>query len=229
MVVKVVVYRRVSTRKQGSSGLGLEAQQAAADAWVRQAGATVIGTYTEVESGKRDDRPELARALAHARRSKATLVIAKLDRLSRKVAFLATLMESKVKFVCCDNPHATNLTIHILAAVAEDEAERISTRTKDALAAYRARGGKLGGQLPQCRNLTQEARVLGARKAGLAVSKAAGEAYADLVPLLVGLRAEGLSLRAIAGRLNAEGQTTRHGRPWNQVQVARVLGRAEAT
>jgi DNA invertase Pin-like site-specific DNA recombinase len=107
----------------------------------------IIGMYTEVESGKRSDRPQLAKALAHARRSKATLVVAKLDRLSRNVAFLSALMESKVPFVACDNPHANKLTLHILVAMAEHEAEMISKRTKDALAAYKARGGLLGGQL----------------------------------------------------------------------------------
>jgi DNA invertase Pin-like site-specific DNA recombinase len=222
-----VIYRRVSTREQGNSGLGLEAQQAATEAYARQTGATIIGTYTEVETGTTSERPELKRAIAHAKRSRATLVISKLDRLARNVAFTSALMRSGVNFVCCDNPHANKLTIHILAAIAEHEAEMISQRTKDALAAYKARGGKLGGQLPQCCNLTQEARKRGAQHAGEAVSKAANEAYADLLPTLQQFHAEGLSLRAIAERLNADGHTTRRGRPWNPVQVARVLERAE--
>jgi DNA invertase Pin-like site-specific DNA recombinase len=137
-------------------------------------------------------------------------------------------MKSGVKFVCCDNPHANKLTIHILAAIAEHEAEMISQRTKEALAAYKARGGKLGAELPQCRNLTQEARERGAQRAGEVVSKLASEAYADLLPDVCKMKAEGLSLRAIAATLNADGHTTRRGRPWNPVQVARLLTRAEA-
>jgi DNA invertase Pin-like site-specific DNA recombinase len=221
-----VIYRRVSTREQGNSGLGLEAQQATTEAYARQTGANIVGTYTEVETGKIADRPELKKALAHAKRSKATLIISKLDRLSRNVAFTSALLESGVPFVCCDNPHANKLTIHILAAIAEHEAEMISQRTKDALAAYKARGGKLGGQLPQCRNLSAEARRRGAERSGEVTRKAANEAYADIAPMMKTWRTEGQSLRDIAARLNAEGHSTRRGRPWNQVQVSRVLERA---
>ena len=225
MATFIIGYQRVSTRQQGQSGLGLESQEAAIRAFAGQKGATIIGMYTEVESGRRSDRPQLGRALAHARRSKATLCVAKLDRLSRNVAFLSALLESKVDFTCCDNPHANKLTIHILACIAEHEAEMISKRTKDALAAYKARGGKLGGQLPQCRNLTEADRAKGAHRSGEVVSRAANEAYADLLPELATYKAEGLSLRDIAGRLNEQGHTTRRGRPWNPVQVARVLER----
>ena len=226
MATFIIGYQRVSTRKQGESGLGLESQEAAIRAYAAQRGATVIGMYTEVESGRRSDRPQLASALAHARRSRATLVVAKLDRLSRNVAFLSALLESKADFVACDNPHANKLTVHLLAAVAEHEAEMISRRTKDALAAYKARGGKLGGQLAQCRNLTNADRAKGSQRAGEAVAEAAREAYADLLPAMNGYKADGLSLREIAAKLNAEGHTTRRGRPWNPVQVARVLERA---
>lgn len=222
----LIPYYRVSTKKQGDSGLGLESQQTTVEAYAKQTASTIIGTYTEVESGKRSDRPQLAKALAHARRSKATLVVAKLDRLSRNVAFLSALMESKVPFVACDNPHANKLTLHILVAMAEHEAEMISKRTKDALAAYKARGGLLGGRLVHCRNLTQEARVKGARRSGEVVARKAREAYTDLLPMLAEMKADGLSLRDIAQRLNADGQTTRRGKPWNPVQVARVVGRA---
>lgn len=221
----VIGYMRVSTKGQGESGLGIEAQRAAVEAYAKQTGATLTMCYTEVETGKLADRPELAKALAHARRSKATLVVAKLDRLARNVAFLSALMDSKAPFVACDNPHANRLTLHILAAVAEAEAVAISQRTKAALAAYKARGGKLGAQLPQCRNLTEEARVKGAHRAGLAVAKAAAEAYADLLPVLAELRNKGLSLQAIADALNGQGHTTRRGKPWNPVQVSRVLDR----
>jgi DNA invertase Pin-like site-specific DNA recombinase len=225
MTATIVGYQRVSTKGQGESGLGIEAQETAIRTYAGQTGASVVAWYTEVESGKRADRPELAKALAHARRSKATLVVAKLDRLARNVAFLSALMDSKVPFVACDNPHANRLTLHILAAVAEAEAKAISDRTKGALAAYKARGGKLGAELPQCRNLTAESRAKGIRKAAEMNGRAATEAYSDLIPAVQALKAEGLSLRAIAERLNAEGHTTRRGRPWNQVQVSRVLER----
>lgn len=223
MATAVIGYMRVSTKGQGESGLGIEAQRAAMESYAKATGANLHMVYTEVESGKLADRPELTRALAHARRAKATLVVAKLDRLARNVAFLSALMDSKVPFVACDNPHANRLTLHILAAVAEAEALAISQRTKAALTAYKARGGKLGAELPQCRNLTQEAREKGARRAGAAVAKAAAEAYADLRPIMAELREKGLTLHAIAERLNFEGHTTRRGRPWNPVQVARVL------
>src|SRR5437763_15286791 len=180
----IIGYLRVSTKGQGESGLGLDAQRAAVESYAKQIGATLTATYTEVESGKLADRPELAKALAHARRSKGTLVVAKLDRLARNVAFLSALMDTKVPFVACDNPHANRLTVHILAAVAEAEAAAISQRTKAALTAYKARGGKLGGELPQCRNLTEEARLKGTRRAAEAKSRAADEAYVDLLPIL---------------------------------------------
>src|SRR5262245_46589441 len=139
-MTKYVAYYRVSTVRQGQSGLGLEAQQAAVAAFCEP-----IESFTEVESGKRsDNRPQLALAITACRRLKATLIVAKLDRLARNVAFVSTLMESGVDFVAADNPHATRLTVHILAAVAEHEREMISQRTKAALAAAKARGVRLG-------------------------------------------------------------------------------------
>jgi DNA invertase Pin-like site-specific DNA recombinase len=227
MAKRIVGYVRVSTKGQGESGLGLEAQQRAIDSYAASVGATVVASYTEVESGRKSDRPQLAKALPHAKRSGATLVVAKLDRLGRNVAFLSALMEAKVDFIAVDNPAANKLTLHILAAVAEAEAEAISARTKAALAAYKARGGKLGGELPQCRNLTAEARKRGARAAGESLKAKADEAYADLAPNVVELKGKGLTLRAIADELNKQGHTTRRGKPWNQVQVLRVLGRVE--
>jgi DNA invertase Pin-like site-specific DNA recombinase len=228
MSAAIVGYQRVSTKGQGESGLGIEAQESAIQAYAQQAGAKVVAMYTEVESGKLANRPELLKALAHARRSKATLVVAKLDRLARNVNFLSALMDSKVAFVACDNPHANRLTLHILAAVAEAEAKAIGERTKAALAAYKARGGKLGAELPQCRNLTADARAKGIRKAAESSRQKATEAYCDLLPTVKAMREEGLSLRAIAERLNTDGHTTRRGKPWNPVQVARVLCRAAA-
>jgi DNA invertase Pin-like site-specific DNA recombinase len=222
----IVGYLRVSTKGQGESGLGIEAQKTAIEAYARQTGAPIVAFYTEVETGKLADRPELAKALAHSRRSKARLVVAKLDRLARNVAFTSALMRSGADFVCCDNPHANKLTIHLLAAVAEHEAEMISQRTKAALAAYKARGGKLGGELPQCRNLTHEAVTKGWQRSREVRARAAREAYADLRPLLVELREAGRPLQVIADELNKQGHTTRRGRPWNAVQVKRILERS---
>jgi DNA invertase Pin-like site-specific DNA recombinase len=153
MAQRLVAYYRVSTAKQGASGLGLEGQEAAVASYAKSNNSVLLRSYTEVETGKRSDRPELARALADCKLSRATLVIAKLDRLSRNVHFLSGLMESGVDFIACDNPHANRLTLHILAAVAEDEARRISERTRAALAAYKARGGVLGAARPGARRL----------------------------------------------------------------------------
>lgn len=219
----IIAYFRVSTKQQGESGLGLEAQEAAVQNYARQNGATIKASYTEVESGKRNDRPELAKALAHSRRNKGTLVVAKLDRLARNVAFLSALMDSKVPFVACDNPHANRLTLHILAAVAEAEALAISQRTKAALAAYKARGGKLGADLPQCRNLTPDAVAKGRARSVEVRSAAADEAYRDLLPLMREMRGKGMSLKAIAGELNRQGHTTRHGKMMSAMQVWRAI------
>jgi DNA invertase Pin-like site-specific DNA recombinase len=224
----IIGYYRVSTEKQGRSGLGLEGQQAALRQFSKSVGGRVAKSYTEIESGKRSDRPELAKALAHAKRSGATLVIAKLDRLARNVHFVSGLMESGVEFICCDNPHANKLTMHILTAVAEDEAQRISDRTKAALAAYKDRGGILGATRPECRNLTQEARQRGAQRAGEVAKEIAQTAYLDIAPLMQELRKSGYTQQQIADELNQQGHTTRRGKPWNQVQVMRVLKRAEA-
>src|SRR3972149_4875396 len=142
--MNIIGYQRVSTKRQGRSGLGLEAQQVAIESYKNEHNARLLASYTEVESGKHNDRPELARAIAHAKRSNATLVVAKLHRLSRNVAFIATLMESGCEFACCDLPVANKLTIHILAAMAEYEAKLISLRTKDALARAKRRGIRLG-------------------------------------------------------------------------------------
>jgi DNA invertase Pin-like site-specific DNA recombinase len=148
---RFVAYYRVSTDRQGRSGLGLEAQQKAVMDYLNGGAWELVGGFVEVESGNKADRPELARAVDACRKHKARLVIAKLDRLSRNLAFVATLMESGVEFVAVDNPHANKLTIHILAAVAEHEREAISERTKAALAAAKARGRRLGTPGPSRR------------------------------------------------------------------------------
>ena len=141
---KFIGYLRVSTEKQGQSGLGLDAQRKAIEDYLNGGRWELLAEYVEIESGKRSDRPELAKALAHSKATGATLVIAKLDRLSRNVAFISNLMESGVEFVAADMPMANRLTVHVLAAVAEHEREMISQRTSAALAAAKARGAKLG-------------------------------------------------------------------------------------
>lgn len=142
---KYIAYYRVSTVRQGESGLGLEAQQKAVEDYLNGTGGKVAGEYVEIESGKNNDRPKLAEALASAKLHKATLIIAKLDRLARNVHFISGLMESGVEFVAADNPHANKLMIHMLAAFAEHEREMISKRTKESLAAAKKRGVVLGG------------------------------------------------------------------------------------
>ena len=221
-----IAYTRVSTKKQGNSGLGLEAQTASVINFVNGHGK-LLATYTEVESGKKSDRPELAKALSHARRSKAVLIVAKMDRLSRNVAFLSALMESKVEFQAADNPHANRLTIHILAAIAEHEAKATSTRTKEALQAARARGTKLGSNRPGHWAGREHLRQAGQRNATKAAALANREnrigIYSDLVPLIKDLRSQGITLQAIAAKLTELGHETRRGKPWNHVQVLRLL------
>ena len=224
----IVAYVRVSTRRQGISGLGLEAQQQAVSQYAQQSNARVCAAYTEVETGRSSDRPELMKALAHARRSKATLVVAKLDRLARSVSFTSALMDSGVDFIAVDNPHATRLTIHILAAIAEHEATMISERTKAALAAAKRRGVLLGAANPKCRTLSDDAIRRGYIAAGEVARRLADQAYADLLPTITQLRATGNSLSAIAAQLNAYGHTTRQGKPWRASQVRRVLERTAA-
>lgn len=252
MGCKLVALRRVSTDGQGESGLGLEGQDAAIAAYSKFTGCEIIATYTEIETATHDDladRPDLMKAIRHAKRSQAILVIGKLDRLVRSTIAMSELKKSGVRFVACDNPHANELTIDILVAVAADEARKISERTKSALAAYKAGGrvskriqllypdgvpqevidataGKLGASLPQCRNLTDEGRQRGVENAAASHRERADDAYADLIPDLQRWRSEGLSMQAIAERLNAEGHTTRRQKPWNRIQVARVLERS---
>lgn len=233
MSTKLVAYYRVSTSKQGASGLGLESQRATVEAYAHSIGAGIDAAYTEVESGKRADRPKLAAALAHARRSKAKLVIAKLDRLARNVAFLAKLMEAGVDFIAVDNANANRLTIHILAAVAEDEARRISERTKGALAAAKARGQLLGSARPGHWDGRESARQAGAEraaKASVAVRQAkAREAVADLLPEMQQRRQAGESFAKIASALTAAGHRTTRGNEWSAMGVKLVLDRASAS
>jgi DNA invertase Pin-like site-specific DNA recombinase len=224
---KFIAYCRVSTTKQGESGLGIEAQQAAVRGYVNGHGE-LVAEYLEVETGKRADRPQLLKAIAHARRERATLVLARLDRLARNVRFVATLMESGVDFVASDNPTANKLTVHVLAAVAEAEARAISERTVAALAAYKARGGKLGAARPECREIAREAGLRGSPIGAKRVAEQARAAYLDLLPSMTHLRNAGKSLREIARHLNDSGHATRNGQMWSAAQVKRILDRSRA-
>jgi DNA invertase Pin-like site-specific DNA recombinase len=215
---KFVSYIRVSTARQGVSGLGLEAQQDAVRRFLSGGAWDLVGEYQEVETGKGPDalakRPQLNAALEACRKQGATLIIAKLDRLARNVHFVSGLMESKVKFIACDMPEANELTIHIMAAFAEHEAKRISQRTKEALAVAKTRGVVLGKAGPSNLrpNIEQRCR--------------AAEAFADrLRPLFEGMKARGLSQRAMVKELNEIGVPAPKGGKWRLAQAQRVLAR----
>jgi len=211
-----IAYYRVSTQKQGRSGLGLEAQKHSVCAYAANAGQ-IIASHTDIESGKRDDRPELEKALTRCRLTGSTLLIAKLDRLSRNKAFLFTLMESQVKFVCADMPEANEMTLGFMAMVADYEGKAISERTKAALAAAKARGVKLGN--PQ--NLTNRDTTAATQ----ARSTKAQDRNAEIRGVIDGLTAEygPMSLRAMADRLNNEGFLTSRGCKWRPQAVSRVI------
>ena len=211
---KFIAYFRVSTDRQGKSGLGLDAQREAVMNYLNGGRWTLVGEFTEVESGKRADRPELGNALAACKKQKAKLVIAKLDRLSRNLAFIAALMESGVEFVAVDNPHATKLTIHILAAVAEHERDLISERTKAALQAAKARGKVLGSK-----NIAEVGKL------GAAAVKANARRFAANVQPIIKeiMRAGATSHNAIAQKLNERNVKTARGGRWTHVQVGAIL------
>jgi len=214
-----VAYYRVSTARQGQSGLGLEAQRAAVLAFAQGRGLTVGAEFQEVETATRKGRrPRLAAALEHCRRTGATLLIARLDRLARSVSFVSALMDAGVPFVAVDMPDADRLTLHVVAAVAEKEAQLISERTRAALAARKARGLRLGTPA----NLTPAARAAGAASVRAAAVAASRPATAHAATL----RRQGQSLRQIACALDAAGFSTRAGGPWHVEQVRRLLLRA---
>ncbi len=201
-----VAYYRVSTDRQGKRGLGMGAQRKAVLDYLNGNGSQLLEEYVEVESGKRTSRPELAKALEACKKNKATLVIAKLDRLARNVHFVSGLMESGVDFLAVDMPDANRLTVHILAAVAEHEREMISQRTKAALAEAKRRGVKLGRAKE---------------------NKAAAKAHArSLKPVLRKLAKGGItSVRKVTQALNDQEVPTPRGGAWHPTSVARLLAR----
>lgn len=214
-----VGYFRVSTDRQGRSGLGLEAQREAVTSFIAGRGA-MLAEFTEIESGRKNDRPALSDALALCRQQKATLLIARLDRLARSVAFISNLMDSGVDFVAVDMPEANRLTMHILAAVAEHEREAISIRTKAALQAAKARGVKLGNpRAADAVPLAQQAIQANANRFAETVS-----------PLIEKLRQQDMSYAAIAAELNDRNIPTARGRSWYAATVRNALQRiASAT
>lgn len=210
-MAEYVSYLRFSTQRQGNSGLGIEAQRAAVEQYVDQSSGTLLQEFVEVETGSGKARPILVQSISLCRRAKATLLIAKLDRLARNVAFVSSLMESGIEFVAADAPYANRLMIHILAAFAEHERTLISERTKAALAAAKARGVGLG--------------VNGSRLA--AAHKADAMDFAETLRSSFEVaRQDGANtLQGIARALNAAGHSTRQGRPWTTGTTARLLKR----
>jgi DNA invertase Pin-like site-specific DNA recombinase len=222
---KVVAYYRVSTAAQGRSGLGLEAQRAAVEGLCQSRGWEVIATFTEIESGKRSDRPQLQAALSRCRASRAVLVVAKLDRLARNVAFLANLQESRVRFIAADMPEANELTVHIMAAVAQAERQVIASRTRDALTAAKARGVRLG-------NPNGAAALRRAGKGNAASREAAAanaDAFArDVADAVHELRSAGVtSLEKMAAALNDRQIETPRGGRWHAMTVKRLFERLQ--
>lgn len=214
-----VAYYRVSTQKQGASGLGLEAQQAAVGRFLRD-GDTIIASFKEVESGKRNNRHELTRALKLCRLHRATMIIANLSRLSRNVAFLASLLEGDIAIVACDMPSADRTMLQFMSVIAEHESRACSARTKAALAQARQRGVQLGGW--KGRHFTAQDRA----NAKAALRTQANERSSALAPVLAELRSLGIATTpAIAAELNQRAIPTPRGGRWHAASVARLVHR----
>lgn len=215
-----VTYLRVSTDRQGRSGLGLEAQRTAVLDYVTGKGQ-IAAEYVEIESGKKNERPQLARAMAEAKRTGAVLLIAKLDRLARNVAFIANLLESGVEIAAADMPEANRFLLHVMAAVAEHEAQAISDRTRAALAAAKARGVALGWSRAERWDEQRQA----ARKGAARNAQKADRHAANVLPIIRQIAADGASLRQIADELNTRGIKTARGGLWYAGTVRNVMAR----
>lgn len=218
---KFVAYYRVSTEEQGDSGLGLEAQRQKVREFVNGGGAEIVDEFTEVESGTNGERPELEKALSSARAYGATLVVAKLDRLARDVGLLHRLQDSDVEIEIANMPGANGLTVNVLAAVAEHEAEQISQRTREALAAS-------DKDLGTPENLTQEDREKGAEAAAEKRKRDANQRARDLAPILREIEEKGATtLRQKAEALEARGIPTARDGSWHAATVSRLEDRIE--
>jgi DNA invertase Pin-like site-specific DNA recombinase len=219
-----VAYYRVSTARQSRSGLGLEAQRKAVSDFLNGGSWQLLAEFVEVESGKADARPQLGQALNICELTGSTLVVAKLDRLSRNLAFLAKLQESGARFVAADMPEANELTIHIMAAVAQAERKAISARTKEALAAAKARGVRLGGRRGNLQDLGKGPAKSAEVRRKIALDRA--RKVRGQIEAIVSA-GEGSSLRRIATALNERGITAPRGGKWHAAQVKAVLQRSE--
>ena len=210
-----ISYYRVSTSRQGSSGLGLEGQKTAVLSYLNN--RPLLAEFTDVETGKNDNRPQLLKAIDLAKQTNSILVIAKLDRLSRNLTFISTLMDAKIKFLCCDMPDANELTIHIFAALAQWERVRIADRTRTALQALKARGKKLG----KPENFTEEVRKMGPVRLKQIANENPNNQKAKKVINL--LNRNGRNLREIAIELNEAGFRTSRGNQFGPEQVRRLI------
>lgn len=230
MSEKFITYYRVSTADQGRSGLGLEAQRKTVEDYLNGNGHEIVGEYTEIESGGKNDRPELQKALKACRLKKARLIVSKLDRLSRDLHFITELQQAKVRFVIAEMPDATEMTIHIYAALAQHERKVISQRTKDALAVRKAQGVKLGnphlgkGNIPTAKMIEKPG---GDTTNANNARQTKANAYAqDMASVINEAKEVGCdSLRDIADYLNNTGYKTARGGEWHATSVARVLER----
>jgi DNA invertase Pin-like site-specific DNA recombinase len=214
-MMKFVAYYRVSTEKQGRSGLGLEAQEYAVKTYVASVNGELAMEYKEIESGKKSKRKELLEAIAFCKKNKCKLIIAKLDRLSRDIEFIAKLQKSNLDFICADMPSANRLTINLMSVMAQHEREMISKRTREGLAAAKARGVKLGNK--------------GNLKKGRKIQMAAADEFANTIwEIVEPMISSGMSQQEIADRLNRNGvKTARDGR-WSRNQLYRIIQRVEA-
>jgi DNA invertase Pin-like site-specific DNA recombinase len=221
--VAYVSYVRVSTERQGASGLGLEAQRIAVSEYLKSSQGKLVGEYTEIESGRRRDRSQLQSALELCKKRSAILVIAKLDRLARNVAFISSLLESRVRFVAADMPAADVTFLQMAAVFAEYEARRISERTKAALQVAKARGVLLGWAAPSRRDSQQEASRMGVA----AIKGQAAQFAANTRPVIESIQKSGITtLCGLANALNVRGVRTQRGGRWYPSTVRNLLSLA---
>lgn len=229
--MKLISYLRVSTRKQGRSGLGEDAQRHAVENFAAAHNASIIGEFVEIESGKKADRPKLKEAMQDCKQCGATLIVAKLDRMARNVKLLLTLVDSGVPVVFCDFPEINTadpitgrLILTMLAAVAEFEGRRISQRTKEGLQARKRKGLPMGAQNHSFR-FSRKQQSIGASKSAQTRRAKGDEFYAGLRPKLESLKNAGFTLQEIADKMNAEGRLDRKGKQWTILRVSLALRR----
>ena len=224
VIMQFIAYYRVSTKRQGESGLGLEAQQNVVESYIARKDGKLLHSYTEVESGKKNNRPQLQKALQHCQLTNSTLVVSKLDRLSRDLHFLSTVIKSGISFICCDQENSGILVLQVLAAVAEEELRNVSLRTKLALDAAKKRGVKLGNpRLHEVRNTCM-------KNARAEWQKNNDDFNNAILPVIQNLKSEGIkSYKGLARKLNEMGFKTRYGRQFHSSTVRNILLRKQQT